>query len=178
MRRPGGALYGPLRTGQTLLGLTLAGLSADAHAQQASDLVIRNGLVVTSTGRTRADILVHNGTIAEISPELAAPGAREIDAKGLLVLPGGVDPHVHLVPATVPGRGADDYTTASRAAFAGGKTGQRTGSPSPDVAAPMTAAVSVTPGAIVSTSVGSSLPQSVRSPNGSYDHWYECREAA
>ena len=111
-----------LRTGGALLGLALAGLSVDAHAQQASDLVIRNGLVVTSTGRTRADILVHNGTIAEISPGLAAPGAREIDAKGLLVLPGGVDPHVHLVPATVPGRGADDYTTASRAAFAGGKT--------------------------------------------------------
>ena len=42
----------------------------------------------------------------------------------------------------------------------------------------MTAALSATPGAIVTTSVGSSLPQFVRSPNGSYDHWDEWREDA
>jgi len=47
-----------------------------------------------------------------------------IDAKGKLVLPGGIDPHVHLTPVRTPTtmEGADDYTSASRAAFAGGKT--------------------------------------------------------
>jgi dihydropyrimidinase len=43
-----------------------------------------------------------------------------IDAAGKLVIPGGIDPHVHLLGAPRPG--ADDYSTASRAALAGGVT--------------------------------------------------------
>ena len=51
-------------------------------------------------------------------------GTRVIDPTGKMVLPGGIDPHVHLRPvrsASTP-EGADDYTSASRAAFAGGVT--------------------------------------------------------
>src|SRR5262245_25520705 len=103
------------------LGVVLAGLASLA-AQQPSDLVIRNGLIVTATGRTEGDIRVQGGTVAEIGKGLAAPaGAREIDAKGMLILPGGIDPHVHL--GLRPGiAGSDDYTTGSRAALAGGVT--------------------------------------------------------
>src|ERR1700692_3634824 len=45
----------------------------------------------------------------------AAAGARVIEAKGMLVLPGGVDPHVHLTPTRTATtlKGADDYTSGS-----------------------------------------------------------------
>ena len=69
---------------------------------------------------TEGDLRIRNGTIAEIGRNLpVAAGAREIDAKGLLVIPGGIDPHTHLFSNT---KGADDYTSASRAALAGGIT--------------------------------------------------------
>lgn len=91
-------------------------------AQAPPELIIRNGLIVNATGRTEADVRIRNGTIAEIGPRLTAPaGARVIDAKGMLVLPGGVDPHVH-IGKRAGIEGSDDYTTASRAALAGGVT--------------------------------------------------------
>jgi dihydropyrimidinase len=103
----------------------LFGLVASATAQQPAELVIQNGLVVTAVGRTETDLRIQNGVIAEMGRNLTAgAGARVIDARGMLVLPGGVDPHVHLTPTRTPttAKGADDYTSASRAALAGGKT--------------------------------------------------------
>jgi dihydropyrimidinase len=62
-------------------------------------------------------VRIRDGVIVEIGQKLAAgAGVREIDASGLLVLPGGVHPHVHL------GGSGDDYTTGSAAAVAGGVT--------------------------------------------------------
>jgi dihydropyrimidinase len=107
-----------------VLGLLLTFIAVP-EAQQPAELIVRNGLIVNATGRTEGDVRIRNGTIAEIGRNLTAgTGAREIDAKGMLVLPGGIDPHVHLTPTPTPttGKGADDYTTASRAALAGGVT--------------------------------------------------------
>src|SRR6058998_3523416 len=107
-----------------LVAVLFAYISGTA-AQQPAELIIRNGLLVTAVGRTDADLRIRNGTIAEIGRNLAAAaGARVIDAKGMLVLPGGVDPHVHLTPTPTATtmKGADDYTTGSRTALAGGKT--------------------------------------------------------
>ena len=59
------------------------------------DLVIRNGTVITPGHREIADVGVREGRIAEIGGTLSGP--EEIDADGLLVLPGGIDAHVHLV---------------------------------------------------------------------------------
>ena len=74
--------------------------------------------MVTSEGRFDADVRVRDGTIVEIGTGLAAgAGSRAIDAAGLLVLPGGVDPHVHLGGTT-----RDDYRAGSQAALAGGIT--------------------------------------------------------
>ncbi len=103
----------------------VAVLSVIAISQQSNEIIVRNGLIVTSSGRTESDLRIRNGTIAEIAPNLtASPGAQVIDAKGKLVLPGGIDPHVHLTPVRTPAtpKGADDYTSASRAALAGGTT--------------------------------------------------------
>ena len=84
----------------------------------AQDLLIHDGIVVTSEGRFAADVLVRDGIIVELGQALtASPDVRRIDAFDLLVLPGGVDPHVHL-----GGSRADDYRTGSMAALAGGIT--------------------------------------------------------
>ena len=105
--------------GTVLLALVLVGTVV---AQQPAELLIRNGLIVNATGRVEGDVRIRNGTIAEIGRGLKpGPGARAIDASGKLVLPGGVDPHVHI--GLRPGiEGSDDYTSASRAALAGGVT--------------------------------------------------------
>src|SRR5213594_4683398 len=80
-----------------LLAVLFACVSGMA-AQQPSELIIRNGLIVTAVGRTDADLRIRNGVIAEIGRNLtAAAGTQVIDAKGMLV-PGGIDPHVHLTP--------------------------------------------------------------------------------
>ena len=94
-------------------------------SQQPAEILIRNGLIVGEAGRLQADLRIRGGEIAEIGRNLtAAPGARTIDATGKLVLPGGIDTHVHLnivrTPNTRPG--ADDFESASRAALAGGIT--------------------------------------------------------
>lgn len=105
-----------------VIGLLLA---RAALAQQPAEIVIRNGTIVNATGRTEADLRIRNGTIAEIGKNLT-PGANAqvIDAGGKLVLPGGIDPHVHLTPIRTAStlKGSDDYTSASLAALAGGKT--------------------------------------------------------
>ncbi len=81
------------------------------------DLVIRNGSVVTPAGTVSADIAAEGGVITAIDREL--PGAtRELDAKGLLVLPGLIDIHVHF---NEPGRTDwEGAATGSRALAAGG----------------------------------------------------------
>ena len=60
------------------------------------DIVIRNGTVVDGTGSSRyvADLAVDNGLISAVGNEISA-GRREIDADGLMVLPGCVDIHSH-----------------------------------------------------------------------------------
>jgi dihydropyrimidinase len=86
------------------------------------DLVVRGGTIVTAEGRQRADLGVSGGRVAQIGGEMTA--AREIEAGGRFVLPGGVDPHVHLhvEPIDDDPDWVDDYTSGSEAALAGGIT--------------------------------------------------------
>jgi len=88
----------------------------------AFDLAIRGGTVATATDTFRADIGVRDGRIAAVA-EWIADAARTIDATGLLVLPGGIDSHVHIAQPCGPGIVmADDFASATRAAAAGGTT--------------------------------------------------------
>ena len=88
------------------------------------DLVVRGGTVVTAGGAGRADVGVAGGKIVQLGGSLR--GRREIDAAGALVLPGGIDMHVHLTQPEPPEPGvpgwADDFASGSRAAIAGGIT--------------------------------------------------------
>jgi dihydropyrimidinase len=86
------------------------------------DLAIRGGTVVTASDTVRADVGVRGGRIVAVA-EGIADAARVIDASGLLVLPGGIDSHVHIAQDSGPGIVmADDFASATRAAAAGGNT--------------------------------------------------------
>jgi dihydropyrimidinase len=85
-------------------------------------MLIRGGTVVTSGGEQPADVVVRDGTIREIRPGIESEGGETIDATGLLVLPGVVDPHTHLLLDTGTARTSDDYTSGSASAAAGGVT--------------------------------------------------------
>lgn len=61
------------------------------------DLVIKNGLVVTPQGIVRGGLVVRNETIMQVGADDSLPKAKlEVDAKGNYVLPGLIDPHVHI----------------------------------------------------------------------------------
>jgi dihydroorotase len=85
-------------------------------------LVIRNGRVIdpaTQTDRV-ADVLIVDGRIAGVAPNLSAPKAEVFDATGMIVAPGFIDMHVHL---REPGfEHAETIESGSRAAAAGGFT--------------------------------------------------------
>lgn len=75
------------------------------------------------TGLTRADLLVHNGTIAGIiDPESPAVAESVVDLNGAAVLPGAIDPHVHLGKDIRVPKDSDDALLESASAAAGGVT--------------------------------------------------------
>ena len=86
------------------------------------DLVIRNGTVATAADTTVCDIGIKDGVVATLGQSLGS-GAREIDASGRLVLPGGVDSHCHIEQRSSAGVVcADDFYSATVAAAFGGTT--------------------------------------------------------
>jgi dihydropyrimidinase len=130
------------RTGRILstcsaIALVLAGAflthSTATLAQPPAETVIHNGLIINDTGKMAGDIRIQGEKIVEIAPHItASPGAKEIDASGMFLMPGIIDTHTHLElePAgtvaaadknTQPGA-VDDLTSGSRAALAGGIT--------------------------------------------------------
>ena len=62
------------------------------------DIIIRGGDVVTPQGVTQCDVAIAGETIAAIAAPDTLPAqsaGRVIDANGRIVMPGGIDPHVH-----------------------------------------------------------------------------------
>ena len=82
-------------------------------------MIVRGATVVTPTATAVADIAIADGVIAEVGPDLPAAGHDELDATGLLVLPGVVDAHVHL---NDPGRAHWEGFASGTAALAAGGT--------------------------------------------------------
>src|SRR5918911_1748150 len=86
-------------------------------------MLIRGGTVVTATAEWRADVLVEGQRIAAVGDGLrASDDAPIIDAEGLYVLPGVIDPHTHFSLDTGTGRTADDFSSGTASAAAGGVT--------------------------------------------------------
>ncbi|MEO8726257.1 MAG: amidohydrolase [Acidobacteriaceae bacterium] len=126
-------------TRSLLLPLVLLSLPAFLYAQQAdSDVLIKGGTVLTVThGRIEnGSVLIHNGKIAAVGQNIAAPaGAKVIDATGKFVMPGIIDPHSHMAldsdvneatsPVTAQVKMADAFDYTDKAlyhALAGGVT--------------------------------------------------------
>jgi dihydropyrimidinase len=84
------------------------------------DRVIKGGTLVTAGGIFPSDLAIQGERIAALGRDLA--GTQEIDARGLLVIPGGVDPHVHLEMRTATTRTSEDWASGTLAAAWGGTT--------------------------------------------------------
>jgi dihydropyrimidinase len=86
-------------------------------------LLIRGGTVVTAEQSFRADVLCQGGVIAAVGPDLEAPaGASIVDAGGMLVMPGGIDPHTHMELPFMGTTASEDFFTGTSAGIAGGTT--------------------------------------------------------
>ncbi len=86
------------------------------------DLVIRGGTAATAVDVFRTDIGVRDGRVVALADGLSS-GRHEIDARDLLVLPGGVDAHCHLdQPTGDESVMADDFESGTRSAACGGTT--------------------------------------------------------
>ncbi len=86
---------------------------------------VRDGTVMTGEGARPADVLVEDERIAAITDRAAAApsdGAPAIDAKGLWVLPGGVDAHVHMGMALRRGVRSLSWRESTASALLGGTT--------------------------------------------------------
>ncbi len=86
-------------------------------------LFIRGGTVVNADTRARADVLCEGGKIVAVGQDIDVPaGATQIDAGGLLVMPGGIDPHTHMQLPFMGTVASEDFETGTAAALAGGTT--------------------------------------------------------
>ena len=86
------------------------------------DTIIRGGRVATASDTVACDVGIRAGRIVALGEDLGAAD-EVIDARGRLVLPGGIDSHVHF--AQPSGLGivmADDFDSGTRAAAFGGNT--------------------------------------------------------
>jgi dihydropyrimidinase len=87
------------------------------------DTVIRNGTIVTATDTYASDVGIADGKISVIGANLPTENAgKVIDARGMLVMPGGIDVHTHLDMPFGGTTSADDFETGTVAAAYGGTT--------------------------------------------------------
>src|SRR5713226_3395883 len=107
--RPPDALSHPHRRASPAAGRAQGGL--EERGWMSRRLVIRGGLVVTPEGVQRTEVVVAGERVAGLG--LREGGGEVIDAEGCYVLPGGIDPHTHLLA---------DVASATRSAAFGGTT--------------------------------------------------------
>ncbi|MFD1445691.1 dihydropyrimidinase [Oceanobacillus profundus] len=84
--------------------------------------IIKNGTIVTATDTYQADVLIEDEKVKAIGQDLSDVYAEVIDATGLYVFPGGIDPHTHM---EMPFGGTvtkDDFESGTIAAAYGGTT--------------------------------------------------------
>src|SRR5881398_2047482 len=84
--------------------------------------IIKNGRIVTAVDDYNADLLIEDGQVAMIAKSIGADADRIVDAKGRLLIPGGIDPHTHMELPFGGTSASDDFFTGTRAAAFGGTT--------------------------------------------------------
>lgn len=85
-------------------------------------ILIKNGQIVTASESYVADLYIEDEKIVAIGKNLKYKADKIFNAKGKLVFPGGIDPHVHLDMPFMGTHSSDDYETGTRAALHGGTT--------------------------------------------------------
>ncbi len=85
-------------------------------------ILIKNGHVATASEDYIADVYIEGEHIVAIGANLPHKADKTIDATGKIVIPGGIDPHVHLDMPFMGTFSSDDYETGTRAALFGGTT--------------------------------------------------------
>src|SRR6266851_2132474 len=86
----------------------------------ASAILIAGGTVYTPDGPREADVHIGGGVITAVGEEPRPAGAKVVDARGMYVLPGAIDVHVHSRDPGFPQK--EDFGTLTAAAAAGGVT--------------------------------------------------------
>lgn len=85
-------------------------------------ILIQGGELITAQESFRADILIEGERIAQIKENIEHDDAEVIEAQGMKILPGGIDPHVHLDLPMFNTVSSDDYYSGGKAAAYGGTT--------------------------------------------------------
>ena len=85
-------------------------------------ILIQNGTIVRSTGRRKADVLVKDGKIVKIAPNIDAKADRVFDAEGCYLFAGFIDTHTHFELNLGSTTTADDFESGTKAAVVGGTT--------------------------------------------------------
>ena len=84
--------------------------------------LIKSGTLVTAEAVFESDLLIDGGKIVQVAKKISPEGKKIIDATGRLILPGGVDAHVHLDLPMFGTISSDDHYTGMKAAAFGGTT--------------------------------------------------------
>src|SRR5436305_7840677 len=87
-----------------------------------STTLIKNGRVITATDDYHADVFIEGEQVKAIGAKLPMAADQVIDAAGRWVIPGGIDPHVHMQLPFGGTVSSDDFETGTRAAAFGGTT--------------------------------------------------------
>ncbi len=85
-------------------------------------VLLKNGLVVTSTGSSVADVYIEGDIIKAVGSGLGMKADETVDASGKYILPGAIDPHTHIDMPFMGTTSSDDWKTGSVAAACGGTT--------------------------------------------------------
>ena len=84
-------------------------------------ILIKHAIAILPNGPEAVDVLIAGGRIEKVGATLSVSGAQIIDAKGLTLIPGAIDPQVHFREPGMEWK--EDLGSGSRAAAAGGVTG-------------------------------------------------------
>jgi dihydropyrimidinase len=95
---------------------------SSSEGEAMTTTLIKNGRIVTAVDDYNADILIDDGTIAMIGKSIDTDADKVIDAKGRLVIPGGIDPHTHMELPFGGTAASDTFETGTIAAAHGGTT--------------------------------------------------------
>ncbi len=85
------------------------------------DLIVKGGTIVSASDTFIGDIGVVGGKVVSVG-KIAEPAKNVVDARGKIVIPGGIDVHTHFDMPFMGATTIDDFTTGSTAAIFGGTT--------------------------------------------------------